>query len=157
MKKVLMTTITCLFVLGAATFFVSCSDPKETPSDVIEDADGIKVDLDWTTGGSINDALSEADLDLLIYKDGNEVLSSESWYEFERITFDASLYADGTYTVKVFMLDAEKDVNYTATVNGITVSKPVTFTSTFDSEEDGRTVDALTITKEGKKFTVKQN
>jgi hypothetical protein len=138
-------------VLSTIVFFSACSSTDEVPSNVIEDADGIKVDLDWTTGGSSKDALTDADLDLQIFKDGTKVLYRETT-DFERITFDAALYADGVYIVKVKQYEASKNSNYTVTVNGISVTKPYTFTSNFNFADKGRVVDAIKITKTGKKF-----
>ncbi len=133
----------------------SCSSDEESaPTNVITDESGIKIDLDWSAGGTVNDALRDADLDLYVYKDGVRVLKSERASEFERIQFDPNLYADGTYTVAIFLYSTTKNVNYTATVNGVRVSKPYTFTSTFAANDEQRMVDGLTIVKAGSKYTI---
>ncbi len=132
------------------------SDEDETPVNVINDDTGIKIDLDWSTGGTVNDALTDTDLDLFVYKGGKVVLSSEAGSSFERIEFDPDLYADGTYTVSILLYETSEDVTYTATVNGITTSKPYTFNSNFVAGDESREVTALTIVKSGSTYTVQE-
>ena len=146
--------LTAMLITGLVAMISCSSSDDEVPSNIIKDDTGIKIDLDWTTGGTVNDALSEADLDLIIYKNDVEVLSSKKSAGFERIEFDPNLYADGTYVMAVYLYSNDEDVTYTATVNGVTVSKPYTFTSTFDSEDDDREVKGLTIVKSGNSYTV---
>jgi hypothetical protein len=148
-SRILVTMLITGFVA-----LISCSSEEEIPSNVIKDDTGIKIDLDWTSGGTVNDALADADLDLIIYKNNIEVLSSKNVSSFERIEFDPNLYADGTYVMAVYLYSNDENVNYTATVNGITVSKPYTFTSAFAAEDDNREVKALNIVKSGNSYTV---
>lgn len=155
MKTILKTLLGIIF-LTTVVFFTSCSGPADdaTPSNVINDSEGIKIDLEWSTGGTGIDALEEADLDLRIYKGGTKVLWSEKGSSFERIGFNPDLYADGVYTVTIFLYSNDEHTNYTATVNGISVSNPYTFTSTFAAEETQREIEALTITKAGSRYTI---
>jgi hypothetical protein len=148
------TRILAAILITGFVALISCSSEEEIPSNVIKDDAGIKIDLDWTTGGTVNDALADADLDLIIYKNNVEVLSSENVASFERIEFDPNLYADGTYVMAIFLYSNDEDVNYTATVNGIAVSKPYTFSSTFATEDDNLEVKALNIVKSGNSYTV---
>ena len=156
MKRFFKTAGMLVSLFAAVVTLNSCSssDEDKGPTNVITDGDGIKIDLEWTTGGTTNDALNEADLDLRIYKGGSQVLSSESSGSFERIEFDPDLYADGTYTVAIVLFENDEDTNYTATVNGISVTDPFTFTSTFAATEDYREINAFTITKLGSKYTM---
>jgi hypothetical protein len=145
--------LTAMLITGLVAL-ISCSSEDEIPSNVIKDDSGIKIDLDWTTGGSVNDALADADLDLIIYKNNVEVLSSEKTSSFERIEFDPNLYADGTYVMAIYLYSNDENVSYTATVNGVSVSKPYTFTSSFTAEDDNHEVKALSIVKSGNSYTV---
>jgi hypothetical protein len=154
MKKRIYTLFASVLLISSIALLSGCGDPEPQPSNVIEDSDGIKADLDWTTSGSVNDALNEADLDLIIYKNGTKVLSSENGSSFERIQFDSNLYADGDYTVNVLLYSADKNVSYTLTINGIKTVKPYTFTSTFAETEENRSVEVLKINKSGSKFTI---
>jgi hypothetical protein len=148
------TRILAAILITGFVALISCSSEEEIPSNVIKDDSGIKIDLDWTTGGTVNDALADADLDLIIYKNNVEVLSSKNVASFERIEFDPNLYADGTYVMAIYLYSNDEDVNYTATVNGIAVSKPYTFSSTFATEDDNLEVKALNIVKSGNSYTV---
>lgn len=145
-----------MLMIATVVLLNSCSKDEEVPSNVINDETGIKIDLDWSTGGSVNDALSETDLDLYVYKNGSVVHSSEAVSSFERIEFDPDFDEDGTYTVAILLYSTTADVNYNATVNGITATKPYTFTSTFAATEESREVTALKITKAGSKYTVEE-
>jgi hypothetical protein len=148
------TRILAAILITGFVALISCSSEEEIPSNVIKDDAGIKIDLDWSTGGTINDALADADLDLIIYKNNVEVLSSKNVASFERIEFDPNLYADGTYVMAIYLYSNDEDVSYTATVNGINVSKPYTFSSTFATEDDNLEVKALNIVKSGNSYTV---
>jgi hypothetical protein len=148
------TRILAAILITGFVALISCSSEEEVPSNVIKDDSGIKIDLDWSTGGTVNDALADADLDLIIYKNNVEVLSSKNVASFERIEFDPNLYADGTYVMAIYLYSNDEDVNYTATVNGITVSKPYTFSSNFATEDDNLEVKALNIVKSGNSYTV---
>lgn len=154
MKKYPKVALTVLF-LTTLIIFSGCGEDEKLPSNVIEDSEGIKVDLDWSTGGTPTDALNDTDLDLRIYKGGAKVLWSETGSQFERIEFDPDLYADGVYTVVIYLFSTDENVSYTATINGINVSKPYEFNSTFGAEDESREVSAVTITKKGNKYTIK--
>ena len=148
------TRILAAILITGFVALISCSSEEEIPSNVIKDDSGIKIDLDWTTGGTVNDALADADLDLIIYKNNIEVLSSKNVASFERIEFDPNLYADGTYVMAIYLYSNDEDVTFTATVNGISVTKPYTFSSSFAAEADDQEVKALNIVKSGNIYTV---
>jgi hypothetical protein len=156
MKTIFKRVTSSMLTLSVVIFLSSCGgkDEDSSPANTIDDSSGIKVDLDWTTGGSVNDALVEADLDLWIYKNQTKVLDSSHGGSFERIEFDPDLYADGTYNVVVYLYSNSKQVNYNVTVNGVTVSKPITTSSTFAAEEESHEVDLITIVKSGSKYTI---
>jgi hypothetical protein len=156
MRTIVLKTINLFFLMGTIVWLSACGDPEPSPSNEIKDSQGIKIDLDWTTTGSTNDALTDADLDLYVYKGGVEVLASEASFAFERITFDPNLYADGEYTIKVYSFKVSKNANYVVTVNGNSVDKPYEFTSNFVANDTDRFVATLTVTKTGNKYTVKQ-
>lgn len=154
MKKFFKVTLALVILGSSVNMLTSCSDSDPVPTDVITDESGIKIDLDWSvTGGTSADALEKTDLDLIVYKNGSAYNSSESTNTFERIEMDP---ADGTYVVKVLLFRTSANVSYTVTANGQTVSKPITFTSTFASTDDDLEVETLTIVKSGSKYTVTQ-
>ena len=149
--------LSTVVALAAIVMFSACSKTEELPSNVIEDATGINVDLDWTTGGSSVAATQEADLDLYFYKDGTEIeaLSSASFSSFERTEFNSALYADGEYIVKVSFFSASKDVDFTLTVNGRQTSKPLQYTGSFAAETEMDTeIEVVKVVKSGSKYTV---
>ncbi|MEO7989366.1 MAG: hypothetical protein ABI663_07490 [Chryseolinea sp.] len=157
MKKFLRTTFAFIFLASSVAVLSSCGDSDPVPTDVISDESGIKLDLEWSiAGGTTNDALTASDLDLRVYKNGVIVTDSDYASSFERIELAPGDFADGTYVVKVYLYNTTTDVNYVVTANGLTVSKPVTFTSNFDSEADKLEVETLTITKSGSKYTITQ-
>lgn len=145
-----------MFMIATVVLLNSCSKDEEVPANVINDETGIKIDLDWSTGGSVNDATSQTDLDLYVYKNGTEIHSSEAVSSFERVELDPDFDGDGTYMVAVLLYSTSANVSYNATVNGITATKPYKFTSTFASTEESREVTVLKITKAGAKYTVEE-
>ncbi len=159
MKKFFKVTLALVVLVSSVSMFSSCSDSDPVPSDVITDEDGIRLSLHWSiTGGTESQALSAADLDIEIYETDpeNKVDYTISTSSFDAINMYTDDYDDGTYLVKVYLWETDVDVNYVLTANGISVSAPVTFTSNFDSEDDGRKVETFTIKKAGSKYTITQ-
>ena len=152
MKISLRTYLSALLLTGVA-FLSSCSKDDDDPSNVITDSEGVVVTLEWTTGGTSSAALSDADLDLYIYKDGNEIASSEHASSFET-AYIANANADGTYLLNVYGYDVTKGGTYTIKVTGQNVTTSFTFTGPFTLTDDGHDFDAVKVVKSGTKYTV---
>lgn len=156
MNKKLKNSLHAVVLLSCVVFLNACSDPEVKPSTVITDAEGLKIELKWSTGSTEVLAKTESDLDLFIYE-GNtttKVVSSESGSTFETVYLNAdNADTDGTYTVKVLSYKVTKNTTYTITVKGEIVSDSYTFNSNF-AANDLRVVAALTIKKVGSQYTV---
>lgn len=161
MKKHFKSLLTVVFLMSAVIVLNSCSD-DEVPANQIEDATGINVSLKWTTDGSTSDAISldDADIDLYLYHDQDELDWSTSGSQFENVTLDevTTTMADGTYVVKVRFYDLYENGNYTVKISGknSSVTKTWSFDRDFtmDQENTSVKVGVLEIKKAGNKFTM---
>jgi hypothetical protein len=155
MNKNFKNALGAVILLSCVVFLNACSDPETGPSNVITDSEGIKIDLDWSTGGSVSTSISDTDLDLFISKNSTEVDASESGGAYEQVNLSTDINADGSYIVSVYSYNkVGKATSYTVTVDGETVSKPYTFNSTYAKDDTYHKIDVLTIVKAGSKYTV---
>jgi hypothetical protein len=157
MKNSLRTYVSALLLSGAMIGLNSCSKDDEEPANVINDADGIEVVLEWSTGGTDAQAIDDADLDLKLVYDGVQIASSNSTSAFEDLNdFDFSAFDDGEFTVQVRYYGAytTDDVTYTVTVGGVSVTKTFSVDGSFADEDEGDLVDVIEITKAGNKYTL---
>jgi hypothetical protein len=159
MKKHFKSLLTVVFLMAAVIVLNSCSD-DEVPANVIEDGSGLTISLDWTTTGSTSDEISldEADIDLYLYHDQDQLEASTWGSQFEQIFFDdaTSYFADGTYVVKVKFYYLADGGTYTLKVNGQEVTKSWSFDRSFVTadEDDTVYVSVLQIKKAGNKYTM---
>jgi hypothetical protein len=151
MKNRFLTLISALMLFSAVVVLNSCSKDDDDPSNVITDGDGIRVELEWSTGGTVAQAKIDADLDLYIYEeDGVIVESSASSSDFESI--DLGDLSDGEYIVNVIVFDASEDGDFTVRVEGMDVSDSFTFEGDFESTDTA--TEFVRITKDGDKYTI---
>lgn len=160
MKNRFLSLLSALMLFSAVVVLNSCSKDDEVPGNVIEDADGVTVELEWTTGGSEANSLLDYDLDLYILdEDGDLALSSADADEFELIEGSIfELLPDGEYTAAVYVYDVDTtdDADFTLTVNGESVNKPQTFEGSVSSSDDSERFEVATIIKSGNKYTINE-
>src|SRR6187402_2143861 len=91
MNKKLKNSLGAVVLLSCVIFLNACSDPEVKPSTVITDADGLKIQLTWSTGSTEALAKTEADLDLYVYEGTTttEVTSGENASIFETVYLNA--------------------------------------------------------------------
>ncbi len=154
MKTITLHSI--VFTLFTLTLF-SCSKEKEVPANVIEDASGVKIMLEWNTGADFATSLSDADLDIYLRHDSSEVGKSESSNSFELIEL-ADTLSDSDYTLNVNYYKGLKNVTYNVTVSGKSTNKTYKVSSEFVATEDNALKtdvanhDILKISKKGTKY-----
>jgi len=146
--------IRSMIALGVLIILTSCGNHEKEPANSISDNSGLSIDLNWTTSGNVPSALSQADLDLDVFKGDGEILSSYNTNEFEHIDF-TDLLEDGVYTVKISMYEISKKSNYTLKISGATKNKTFKVSGFLDGNTEP-TVPVLKITKEGDHFTLAQ-
>lgn len=129
------------------------SDP--VPSNVINSSTGLRLDLEWTTGGTSSDAISDSDLDLYLMKGTNEAAKSISGYSFETVRIQ-DIYSDGEYVVDILAYRTAKRTNYTLYVKGDDEGEIKSFNSYFlatDGDQDLK-ISFLKIKKAGSTYTI---
>ena len=159
MKNRFLTLTSALLLFSAVIVLNSCSKDDEVPANVIEDAQGLSVDLEWTTGGSATQATDDYDLDLKLYNEDNDLIDeSTSGSEFETMGEFFTVLDDGEYTVAIRVYSVDEDVtadaDYTITVDGVSVNKPQVFEGSISPEDENDYINLVTITKAGNKYTV---
>jgi len=152
MKKFRIALHSSIVLLAIIALTAWVDDQKE-PSNCIRDGKGLRIDLDWTTGGNIPGALLEADLDLDVFKGEGEILSSYNSYEFEQVDL-TNTFEDGVYTVKVSAHEISNRCDYTLKVSGSATGKSFRVVGVFNTDEVQPTAFMLKITKVGEQFTV---
>lgn len=132
-----------------------CSGVETPPVPVneINSSAGIKVELEWTTGGTSSDAISDADLDLYLMKGTTEAGKSINYSRFEAMTL-SDLFADGEYTVQVKADYVGKKNNYTLYVKGDDTGELKSYKGEFLQGDSNLKVDFLKIKKAGTKYTI---
>ena len=148
------TVKTSLFpiVLFVAIFCLSaCNSRSKEAANIITDGSGLSIDLKWNTKTD-HIAAAVTDLDLDVLNAEGEVLSSYNSNEFEHVDL-TSLFADGTYTIKISLFEIYKKSQYTLSVKGAMTGKTFSI-SGFFQDEIQPTVAILKITKSGDQFTM---
>lgn len=144
------STLSLLLVI----LLVSCSDDHREPGNVISDRSGLSIDLAWSTNGSIASALSQADLDLDVYKDDGEILSSYNTHEFEHVDF-TEIPGDGVFTVKISAYEISEESNYTLKISGVAKNKTFLVSGNLKRNSPSE-VSVVKIVKKGDQFTLAQ-
>jgi hypothetical protein len=148
--------ITFLPILVIALLLNSCSkDEDNEPANQITSSNGITISLTWLTGGTANQAIEDADLDLGIFDSEGDIMDvSDNESSFENLTMN-SQYPDGEYTVMVLLWEnfAAKAINYKITASG--GGKELKAEGTFSvTVEDFTERSIMKIVKKGSKYTV---
>ena len=151
MNKKIKNSFGLVVLLASVVFLNACSDPEEKPKNVITDADGITIDLTWTTGG---DALADTDLDLFLYDEDEVEIDRGFTTNFETVYLSAD-QPNGTYTIAVKSYNkVNKATSYSVIVDGETPSNPYAFHSNYAKDDTFHEINVLTVTKAGTKYTV---
>jgi hypothetical protein len=147
--------VQAVVILVACASLWSCSGSSDEPTDPKEmrDESGLNIDLEWNTGGSTTQAINEVDLDLRLKKGTTIVETSYSAFSFEQVQIK-DIYADGEYTIEIYVDYASKASNYKVFINGIKTDDPKEYTGTTSTSEDGATIEFIKITKLGTKYTL---
>ena len=154
MKK---TLIRVLAVSLLTVSMVSCKKDKDEANNLIEDAAGLNVTLNWTHNDGSN-ALN-TDLDVYVYQGTGtttEIVSGTQDSNFENFDIPTGL-ADGDYTLTVDHYAISGNGVYTLKITGKAVSqsyelKNVAFTTANNLQEK----QVLRINKAGNKYTFTQ-
>jgi predicted transcriptional regulator with HTH domain len=143
-----------LLIITLIFLIASCSDSSEpTPSNEIRDESGLNIDLEWSTGGSFAQSISDLDLDLVLLKGSTKVDQSLSYSSFEQVAL-SDIYADGTYIVQVKVESASKPSDYKVFIKGILSNTSKQYDGKISTSEEGSVIEFITITKEGTKYTL---
>ena len=150
MKKSLLAGLMMSVAMLSAC---SSTDSEPTPANVVQSSNGVRIELEWTTGGTSSDAISNADLDLYLMKGTTEADASRSSYSFESVELE-DLYADGEYLLKVYAYRATKKANYTLYVKGDDEGELKSYTGVFLAGDQDLTVEFLKIKKTGTTYSI---
>ena len=147
-----------VLALVAILFLGACKDDeKKLPANVIQDADGVTIELRWSTGGSDVQAIEDADLDLYILDGTSLIGESVSGSSFEEIVLDED-YDDEEYTIAAYLFEnyAGVDVDFVITITG--GDKDFEAEGSFSSTDpSGSGASLFTIKKAGNKYTVEED
>jgi hypothetical protein len=149
--KTALFKLTCI---GLILLMNACSKDDPKPANQIADEDGLTIDLEWSTGGSISQSLADLDLDLYLRKGTQLVDQSIYGSQFENVSL-SGLYSDGDYTVEIEVLDGVS-ASYTLFVEGIKSSSKKSYSGTISVSENGATITCVTISKKGNTYTISQ-
>jgi len=151
--KNLNILISLLFIVLTAVACGPVEEEEARPENVIVSSEGLTIELEWSTGGSVTQALDEIDLDLFLLKDSEVITSSENGSSFEDVTID-DIYSDGDYFIDVEFFSGEIAVDYTLFVRGNESNESNTYSSSFLSSDRGVSVQYLRIEKSGNTYTI---
>lgn len=134
----------------AAILLFSCNKEDNLADRKMTDASGLQIDLEWNTGGSSTQSISDVDLELYLMKGTIEVDHSENSSSFESVTL-SDLYSDATYKLEYEYFSGTKDVAYTIYITGIASGDTKTFTGTIYQSESVN-FNLLDIDKDGQEY-----
>lgn len=138
----------------AGLLFTSCSSSEEAlPAGTLKSNDGLRVDLEWNTGGSSQKALDDADLDLFLNFEGDNVESSSSYSSFESVQLK-DIYQDGTYEVLVQNYGSSVRVDYTIYVSSNQDDSSEKYEGYFESGDQGSEIVDIRIRKNGDTYEI---
>ncbi|GAA5041668.1 hypothetical protein GCM10011506_43490 [Marivirga lumbricoides] len=137
----------------------SCTDNEEeilpdTNENVITDTDGITIRLEWSTGGSDDQAQDDVDLELFLSRNGNEVDASDE-FGFEQVQLQ-NINDDGRYIVAAQYFSGEKDIDYDFNLTGIESGESLSYSGSISAEDQGLTINYLEIQKDGELYSINE-
>lgn len=154
MKRIKSIVLATLVAAVSVQFSACTSDEEVGPANEINDSKGINIQLEWSTGRSATQSLSEADLDLYLMLKGDDVQSSNTYAQFESVGIP-SFFTDGSYVVSVAYAEGNRALDYSLYVSGASEgSKEILYEGVFAASDEGAEIDDITITKVGNKYTI---
>lgn len=148
-----MNIRTYLLAVGAGLLMMNaCSDPHALPENVIPSAEGLQINLEWTTGSGVEAAIDEADLDLRLMRGTETVGRSEHVTRFESLRMQKTL-SDGEFRIDIRAHKVKKRADFTVTISDMENLKSKVYDSYFMVGED-ISLEYLRIVKEGENYTV---
>lgn len=148
--------ISLLLLFNVLISLSSCSDPVEaTPDNIINDSEGIKITLEWSTGGSSTKSIEDVDIDLNLSLGSVIVDESANSFSFENVTLNP-FFADGTYDLNLYYYAGTSAVDYTIYIigNSPDVTRTLEYNGVFNATDNGITITDLTIKKIGNKYVI---
>jgi hypothetical protein len=147
-------------LINGLVFLLVCSvlgscggDDDQVPNVVIEDPDGVEINLTWTTASG--DPLVNSNLDLSIWEEHVFQEQSNSADSFESLAMDNASYGDGEYRIRIVQAHSTMDAKYTMEVAGASVSKSAEKEGTVKTiDGDNAAYTIFKIRKEGDVYTV---
>lgn len=142
-----------LFSLSLLFTLVSCTyDPDAIPNNTINSPNGLVIDLEWYTGGSVAQSTSEADLDLILTTNSEFVEASET-AEYEQVRIE-NFYRDGSYIISVLYFAGNVDLDFSLYARGTNSSDNIVVQNSFLLEDEGVLVDIMEVVKSGTSYRV---
>lgn len=142
MKNTRLLSIQLLFSVVFFGFLLcSCSGNDDDPEPEDDDdtiklnaPDGVELRLEWKSGGSFSKGIDEAELDLLLFKDGSQVGTSAGLNSLSKRVNVGSHFVNGTYELRI---DYERmdvqSVRYNLIITG--ENEIYSLTGTYDAPE----------------------
>ena len=117
---------------------LGCNSDDDGPSPfIIVDEEGVIIVLEWSTGGDIQQAIDNADLDMDLILDGNAIRTSSSATSFEEISLEPS-FPNGNYDVDILYSNGDRPVDFTVSINPISgEGQDFVALGSFSSEQAG--------------------
>lgn len=153
--KRLKNIITTVLTVGVCGQFFACTSSEEIgPANEINDSQGLNIQLEWSTGSSTRQSLSEVDLDLFLLLQNDEVEHSGYYSQFESVAIE-NFFTDGEYAVNVAYVVGNKALDYTLFVSGASEGgKEILYEGVFAATDQGGEITDITITKKGNKYII---
>jgi hypothetical protein len=152
--KILMRSSSIFFLSVLLYTLQSCSGPDPVDAREINDSEGLNIDLEWTTGGSLAQSKDDVDLDIRLLK-GTTVVDQGFTLSFEHVELK-NIYADGEYSLKIDVATANAGSTYKVYVSGINSSEKKEYQGTTTTSDEGATIEFLTIRKTGSRYIIQQ-
>lgn len=146
LKGLLVSSLFLLFIIGCD------SDNEQLPQNTITSSNGLLVELEWTTGGSFTQAISEVDLDLFLTS-GVDAVDFSDGFEFEQVIIE-NFYRDGAYLLTIEYINGRSNVDFSVFLRGTNSSDNIEVQSSFSANEEGTFIEFLEIVKSGTVYTI---
>lgn len=153
MRNFLKHTILMLGMVSIV-MIVSCGEeePLEVENEIV-DGSGLKITLEWSTGGSVSQSMEEVDLDLDLIFGDEAIDSSSSSFSFESVDL-SSFFSDGNFDVVVEYFRGSVNVDYTIFVEGASTGEILEYEGIFAASDAGLTITDISIIKDGNVYTI---
>lgn len=150
----MITRLNYIFLLlSIAVLSISCdTDNEPIPDNIIVSPTGLNIDLEWSTGGSAVQSITEVDLDMFMFSDTDDVAFSGTT-EFERMRIE-NFFRNGSYIISIEYFAGVSDANWTLFIGSPDSDKDIIFKDSFSVNDQGLIIDYIEIIKNGTSYTV---